>query len=156
MSQGYRSVLAVIEGDLPESTAVVERAAAIAEESHSWLTLAGLAQLDSRVAWLAALALTAGCLAPTRDDSESLAQHGVARAAEFIPATVGLTTMVISWPPRRRVRRLLAGDRYDLLVIGARLASKHAFANLPIAALIVPSVERAPPSPASAGLRLLR
>jgi hypothetical protein len=143
MGRGLRGLLAVIGDDAGESEAVVERAAALAGESHSRLAIAAIAHVDSRLNWLAGLALTQSCLGPRRDELETEAQHRLARAAEFIPATVGLTTMVIAEPPRRALRRLLADGQYDLLVIGARLAGRGALVRLPIPALVVPRGESA-------------
>jgi hypothetical protein len=68
----------------------------------------------------------------------TLAQDHLARAAELVPATIGLTTLVIPGPPRGPLRCLLTGGRYDLLVIGARLARRRAFAHLAVPALVVP------------------
>jgi hypothetical protein len=143
MGRGLRGVLAVIGDDPAESDAVVERAAALSEQSHGRLAIAAIAHLDSRLIWLAGLALTQSCLGPRRDELETQAQHRLARAGQFIPATVGLTTMVMVESPRRALRRLLADGRYDLLVIGARLAGRRALVRLPVPALVMPCGESA-------------
>src|SRR5829696_6333820 len=101
MSHEFRGVIAVIADDTAQSDAVLARAAAVAEASHGLLTIAALACPDRRAMWLAGLAVRTECLAPSGHELEALAQRRLARAAALIPATVGLTTLVISEPLRR-------------------------------------------------------
>jgi hypothetical protein len=139
MSHDFRGVLALIADDAAEADAVVERSVRLAEQAHGRLTIAALACPDVRRTWLAGLALMGTCLAPRQSNCVTVAQHRLARVAEFIPVTIGLTTLIIGEPPRAPVRRLLASGRYDLLVIGARLAGRRAFAHLAVPALVVPA-----------------
>jgi hypothetical protein len=144
VSDGYHSLLAVIGGDTAEADAVLARAAWLAEESHGRLTIAAVAHPGRLTTWLAGLALAVAAVPPCRDELETLAQRRLARAAEFMPETIGVTTMVITEPPRRPVRRLLETGCYDLLVIGAHLAAHRALAHVPIPVLVVPASDFAP------------
>jgi len=141
MSQEFRGVLALIADDAAEADAVVARGSSLAEDAHGRLTIAAVACPDARWTWLAALALMATGLAPRQSECMTLTQHRLARAAELVRATVGLTTLSILEPPHRPLRRLLASGRYDLLVIGARFAHRRAFAHLAVPALVVPAGE---------------
>jgi hypothetical protein len=146
MTGCYHGILAVIGADAAEGDAVLARAAELAEEGHGRLTLAAVAHPGRLVTWLSGLAISAAALPPVRDELVTLAEHRLARAAEFMPGTISLTTMVITEPPRRSVRRLLDSGCFDLLVIGAHLAAKRALAQVPIPVLVVPAAEPAPRS----------
>jgi hypothetical protein len=146
MTCGYHGILAVIGADAAEADAVLERAAELAQEHNGRLTIAAAAHPGRLVTWLSGLAISAAALPPVRDELVTLAERRLARAAEFMPETISLTTLVITEPPRRSVRRLLDSGCYDLLVIGAHLAAKRALAHVPIPALVVPGAELAPRS----------
>jgi hypothetical protein len=143
MTGGYHGILAVIGADASEGDAVLARAAEVAEESHGRLTIAAVAHPGRLVTWLSGLAISAASLPPVQDELVTLAERRLARAAEFIPGTISLTTIVLTEPPRRSVRRLLDSGCYDLLVIGAHLAAKRALAHVPIPALVVPAADLA-------------
>jgi hypothetical protein len=153
VSESYHSLLAVVGGDAAEADAVLARAARLAEESHARLTIAAVAHPGRLTMWLAGLAMAVAAVPPCREELETLAQHRLARAAEFMPQAIGLTTMVITEPPRRPIRRLLESGCYDLLVIGAHLAAHRALATVPVPALVVPASDFAP-STADAGAPL--
>lgn len=139
MSRDYHCILAVIGADAAEADAVLARAAALAEESNGRLTIAAVAHPGRCVAWLSGLALAVAALPPCRGELETHAQHRLARAAEFMPMTISLTTLVIAEPPKRPIRRLLESGCYDLLVIGAHQAAHRALARVPIQVLVVPA-----------------
>jgi hypothetical protein len=143
-----RNVLAILGADEREAEAVIANAVELATEAHGTLTLASLARESWWMRCLYALALGAGAYAP-REDLTTLAERSVARAAEFIPAGISVTTLVTDDP-----RRLLESGRYDLLVIGAKQVARRRLARLPIPALIVPAAggggrfaRPAPPAP---------
>jgi hypothetical protein len=126
------NVLAVLGTDERETEAVIANACELAEDAHGTVTLAALAGESWWMRCLFALALGAGAYAP-KEDLTTLAERHVARAAEFVPTGVSVTTMVVS-----NARRLVESGRYDLLVIGAKQAARRRLARLPIPALVVP------------------
>jgi len=141
-------ILAILGGDEREEQAVLDNAAALAEDAHATLTLAATTREPWWTRCLYALALGAGAYAP-KEDLTTLTERRVARAAEFIPTGVGVTTLVVD-----DVRRLVESGRYDLIVIGATQAARRRLARTPIPALVVPAAggggrfERsAPPAP---------
>lgn len=127
------NVLAVIGTDEREAEAVIATATELAEDAHGTLTLVALAHESWWMRCLAALALGAGAYAPA-EDLTTLAERTVARAAEFVPAGVSVTTLVVD-----NARRLVGSGRYDLLVVGAKQAGRRRLARLTIPALIVPA-----------------
>jgi len=127
------NVLAVLGTNDRETQAVIASASELAEEAHGTLTLAALAGESWWTRCLFALALGAGAYAP-KEDLTTLAERHVARAAEFVPTGVSVTTMVVT-----NARRLVESGHYDLLVIGAKQAARRRLARLPIPALVVPA-----------------
>src|SRR4051812_8605012 len=107
MPCGYHGILAVIGADAAEGDAVLLRASELAEEHNGRLTIAAAAHPGRLVIWLSGLAISAAVLPPVREELVTLAEHRLARAAEFMPETIGITTLVLTEPPRRSVRRLL-------------------------------------------------
>jgi hypothetical protein len=126
------NVLAILGTDDRETEAVIATATELAQEAHGTLTLAALANESWWMRCLSALAMGAGAYAP-KEDLTTLAERGVARAAEFVPTGVSVTTLVIT-----DARRLVDSGRYDLLVIGAKQVGRRRLARLPIPALVVP------------------
>jgi hypothetical protein len=126
-------ILAVLGTDDHEADVVLREAVELAEREHATLTLAALTGETWLMRWLAALALSAAACAPTLGDLATFAERRVARAAEFIPTGVSVTTTVVA-----DARRLVASGRYDLVVIGARQAARHRLKHLTIPALVVP------------------
>jgi hypothetical protein len=127
-----RNILAILSGDDRQVDAVIANATDLAEDSHGTLTLAALTGDSWWMRALAALALGAGAYAP-REDLTTEAERTVARAAEFIPTGISVTTLVTN-----DARRLVESGRYDLLVIGAKQVARRRLARLPIPALVVP------------------
>jgi len=126
------NVLAILGTDERETEAVIATACELAEEAHGTVTLAALAGESWWMRCLFALALGAGAYAP-KEDLTTLAERHVARAAEFVPTGVSVTTLVV-----HHARRLVESGRYDLLVVGARQVARRRLARLPIPALVVP------------------
>jgi nucleotide-binding universal stress UspA family protein len=139
MGEEFHSILAVIGPDEAESEAVLERAAAVAGRSHGLLTIAALAYPGRLAVWLASIAATAPSVPAFALDATGAAQDRLARAAEFVPVAVGIRTLVIPGAPRGPMRRLLSSGSYDLVVVGAHLASRRRLAPLAIPALVVPA-----------------
>jgi hypothetical protein len=91
---GRRSIVRLLRDDAPQHRLT------LADDAHGLLTVAALTYRGWLVAWLQSLAFTAAAVPPI-PDARREAQDRLARAAEFVPATVGLRTLVIEGPPRR-------------------------------------------------------
>ncbi len=142
------NVLAILGADDRETDAVLAEATALVEDAHGTVTLAALSGQSRWMRILHALALGAGAFVPS-EDLATFAERRVARAAEFIPTGVSVTTVVVA-----DARALVESGRYDLLVIGAKQAARRALARVPIPALVVPAAggggrfaRPAPPAP---------
>lgn len=145
MSEAFHSILAVLRSDRAESETVLARASALAEDAHGLLTVAAVSYPGWWAMWLQSLAFAAAALPPV-PDARDAAHDRLACAAEFVPETVGLKTLVIEGPPRRPLERLLRSGHYDLLVVGAHLARRRPLSHLPIPALIVLDEDATSPS----------
>src|SRR5919199_3729198 len=106
MCVGFRNLLAVLGDDPREAEAVLERAAALAEDAHGTLTLATCCRPGWKTLWLVSLAAVGPVVPPLGDAADDLARDRLARAAEFVPAGVGVTTLVGRGPPPRAPRPL--------------------------------------------------
>src|SRR4051794_17041374 len=104
-------ILAILSTDEHEAEVVLRAAVELAEQEHATLTLAALTGETRLMRWLAALSLSAAACAPTLADVATFAERRVARAAEFIPTGVSVTTTVVADP-----RPLLGSGRFDLVV----------------------------------------
>src|SRR5690349_10163590 len=138
MGDAPREIIAVIGCEAAETDAVLRRAGEVADEAGATLTIAALSAPRWHLAWLASLAATAACAPPVGLELGRAARDQAARAAEFAPLGVPVRTVVIEGPPRRPLREMLAGGRFDLVVVGSHLASRRPLADLPIPALVVP------------------
>jgi nucleotide-binding universal stress UspA family protein len=138
MGDAPQEILAIIGCEPAESDAVLRRAGELADEAGAGLTIAALAAPRWHMAWLASLASTAACAPPVGIELSRAARDRLAQAAEFAPLGVRVRTVVVDGPPRLPLRRMLAGGRYDLIVVGSHLASRRPLADLPIPALVVP------------------
>jgi hypothetical protein len=128
------SILAILSTDDVEAEAVLSNAVELAEQEHARLTLAALTGETRTMRWLAALALTASGYGPGLEDLATFAQRRVARAAEFIPTGVSVTTIVVTDP-----RQFLRSGNYDLMVVGAKRVTRRGFKRLRIPALVIPT-----------------
>jgi hypothetical protein len=120
-ASSFRHVLAVLDDDAQGACGVLDRAVELADAEHARLTLA---KTSNPGWWWVCLggfgALT--CSVPLTDaELQEGAGHQLARAAEFVPASIPLTTVVLGRDTARALRRLTEGACYDLLVVSDRL-----------------------------------
>jgi hypothetical protein len=136
--------------DQPEGVwAVLERAVELAEGEHARLTLAktcGPGRVASCMCSFGALA----CTPPVSyGDLQAEAAGRLARAAEMVPASISLTTVVLGRDTAGSLRSLVGAGCHDLLVVRAgflarRRGLRRAITKLEIATLTVAPAPVAP------------
>jgi hypothetical protein len=111
-------LVALLDHDERPMWSVVDRAIELAEAKRAPLTLAATAGQGRITAWLAPLALLSRVPPVADADLRVRAGNQLARAAEFVPASVPLTTLRLATDGAGAVRELAQSGSYDLLVIG--------------------------------------
>ncbi len=122
----FRHVLAVLDHQERATWAVLERAVDLAESQRTRLTLAQTTDPGVIVKWFGPLAMLSrvGCFAEF--DLQRFALDRLARASEFVPASIPLTTVLLGPDTPCALRRLAGKELYDLVVINsALLAHSH-------------------------------
>jgi nucleotide-binding universal stress UspA family protein len=114
-------LVALLDHDEPGMWSVVDRAIELAEAKRAPLTLAATAGQGRIAAWLAPLALLSRATPVADADLRVRAGDQLAHAAEFVPASIPLTTVQLAADGAGAVRELAQSGSYDLLVIGHRL-----------------------------------
>lgn len=109
-------VLAVLEDDERRLWSVLERAIALSDAEQARLTLAKTTDPGWLMRWFAPAALQAMGVCAEELDLRTTASHKVARAAEFVPAWIPVTTLVLGQNTRSALIDLLRRGPYDALV----------------------------------------
>jgi hypothetical protein len=109
-------VLAVLEDDERRLWATLEQAIAVAEAEYARLTLAKTTDPGWLMRWFAPAALNAMCVSSEELDFRMAASHKVARAVEFVPGCVPVTTLVLAESTTGAVTELLRRGVYDVMV----------------------------------------
>jgi hypothetical protein len=113
-------VLAVLGDAEDELWACLDAAVEVAERDHARLTLAKTTDPGRLVRWLCPFAIGTLYL-PGQIAME--AGHALARAAEFVPQDIPLTTVLLTDATQRDLLRLLRAGRYGAVVASASLLS---------------------------------
>ncbi len=121
----FRHVLALLNHDEPALWAVLERAVELAEAQRARLTLAKTTDPGRIVKWFGPMTILARAPCQPQPDLQQFAQNRLARACEFVPASVSLTTVLLGPDTACALRRLADHDSYDLLVMDSRLAAHN-------------------------------
>jgi hypothetical protein len=121
-SNGFRNVLAILDGEPERRRAVLERASEIAELEHARLTLAKTRE-DVRLAACACVFGVATLPPPLELEKHDL--DALARTAEQMPQTISLTTLLLGSDAHDSLRALLREGAYDLLVADMRFLRRH-------------------------------
>jgi hypothetical protein len=114
-------VLAVLEDGEEQIQGCLAAAVEIAERDHARLTLAKTTDPGRLVRWLCPFAVGTLYL-PAQISLE--AGHTLARAAEFVPQDIPLTTVLLSDDTQRELVRLLRAGRFGAVVAGAPLLAR--------------------------------
>lgn len=114
-------LVALLDHDECEMWSVVDRAIELAEAKRSPLTLAATAGQSRLAGWLAPLTLLSRVPPIAEVDLRIRAGDQLARAAEFVPSSIPLSTVRLAGDGAGAVRQLAQCGSYDLLVIGHRV-----------------------------------
>lgn len=111
-----RQVLGVLEDEECRMWGTLEEAVALADAEQARLTLAKTTDPGWLMRWFAPAALQSMCVSADELDFRTAASHKLARAAEFVPAWIPVTTLVLGENTRSAVIDLLGTGQYDALV----------------------------------------
>jgi hypothetical protein len=110
-------VLGVLEDDDQRLWATLEQAIAVAEAEYARLTLAKTTDPGWLMRWFAPAALNAMCVSSEELDFRTAASHKLARAAEFVPGCVPVTTMLLGDSTATALAELIARGPHDVVVM---------------------------------------
>jgi hypothetical protein len=114
-------VLGVLEDDERRLWATLEQAIAVAETEYARLTLAKTTDPGWLMRWFAPAALNAMCVSSEELDFRIAASHKLARAAEFVPGCVPVTTVVLGESTGNSLIELIEHGRHDVVVMSDAL-----------------------------------
>lgn len=109
-------VVGVLEDDEERLWATLPEAIALADAERARLTLAKTTDPGLLLRWFGPAALNAMCLSSDLLDFRMSASHKLARAAEFVPAWVPVTTLLLGENTTSALTELLTGGLYDVVV----------------------------------------
>jgi hypothetical protein len=117
-------VLGVLEDDERRLWATLERAIALAETDNARLTLAKTTDPGWLMRWFAPAALNAMCVSSEELDFRTAASHKLARAAEFVPGCVPVTTVLLAESTADALTELIGRGHHDLVVVSDALFAR--------------------------------
>ncbi|MBO0769145.1 MAG: hypothetical protein J2O48_10730 [Solirubrobacterales bacterium] len=115
-----RNVLGVLDGNEAHVARVVEAAVELADDEHARLTLVQSWYPGQAYAWFSPCG-AGGMYVPPLEDPKLLADRALARAAESVPRSIPVTTIVLAPDCRRQLCRLARSGTFDALVADERL-----------------------------------
>jgi len=110
-----RNVLGVLGDCENELWATFDAAVELAEQEHSRLTLAKTCAGPSTYMWCLPYAFGSFCAPPDPEPAVTAARL-LARATEFVPVNVSVTTLMLGPDTGRELHRLLQTGAYDAVV----------------------------------------
>ncbi len=113
-------VLGVLEDRERCLSSAFERAVALAESERARLTLVKTTDPGRIVRWLSPF-VVGSLYVPSSVDPQTACGHLLARAAEFVPRDIPLTTLLLTENTQRALQKLVRDGRYDALVATAAL-----------------------------------
>lgn len=117
-------VLGVLEDREDRLWLAFSGAVRLAEAERARLTLVKTTDPGRIVRWFSPFVLGA-LYVPGGVDPQTAAAHALARAAEFVPQQVPVTTRLLGQDTQRALQRLVASGAYDALVATAALLSHY-------------------------------
>ncbi len=145
-------VLGVLEDDERRLWSTLDRAVRLAAEQPARLTLAKTTNPGRLMRWFAPAALQSMCVSAQELDFQTIASHTLARAAEFVPGSIPVTTVLLGPDTTGCLVTMLRDGPYDALVTTEALLNRrlrHELRRLGIRTVVVPR-RSAPPAIPSA------
>ena len=121
-----RDVLGVLGNDEGRSWVTFDRAVQVAEAEHARLTLAKTTDPGWLMRWFAPAAIQSMAVTAFDLELETSARDMLARAAEFVPAQIPVTTMLLGRPTGPALRELIRSGSHDALVCSDTLLAHNA------------------------------
>ncbi len=114
-----RNVVGVLEDDPDRLWSTFASAVALAERERARLTLVKTLETGKVYVWCVPFA-AGGVYIPPEEDPGVQAGRLLARAAEFVPMEIPVTTQVLGLDTERDLRRLIGSGAYDAMVADER------------------------------------
>jgi hypothetical protein len=118
-------VLGVLEDDERRLWATFDRAVSLADAERARLTFAKTTDPGWLTRWFAPAALQSMLVSAEELDFPSIASHALARAAEFVPDWIPVTTLVLEQNTACALTELIRRGGYDALVATEAFFSHH-------------------------------
>ena len=116
-----RNVLGVLEDPDDRLWSTFAAAVALADAERARLTLVKTYTAGHLCMWCGPFAAGGIYVPPDSEDPQATAGRALARAAEFVPMEIPVTTMVLGLETERELRRLVERGAYDALVASDEL-----------------------------------
>ena len=126
----FRHVLGLLDDDREAAEVVLEDAVRLAEADHARLTLAKTTDPGPLIRWLRPCAIFSlptpiTELLSAEAEFKEAAGHRLARAAEFVPSSIPITTLLLGPDTGCALRALLQTGAYDVLVANALVLARN-------------------------------
>lgn len=110
-----RNVLTIIDGEGPHAQRVFDAGVELAERERARLTLVKPCVTTRVFVWFSPCTIGGICVPPDLDPKLD-ASRALARAVEFVPAHIPVTTLVLAADTRAQLCRLLHDGAFDAVV----------------------------------------
>ncbi|MFZ0088322.1 MAG: hypothetical protein WAL63_02360 [Solirubrobacteraceae bacterium] len=147
-----RHVLGVLEDDECRLWATFDRAVGLAASERARLTLAKTTNPGRLLRWFAPSALHSMCVSAEELDFCRIAGHTLARAAEFVPGSIPVTTVLLGDDTTSSLATLIRGGTFDAFVATDAVLTRKLRADLRrlgVRTVVVPRRPRAAESPSA-------
>lgn len=121
----FQHVLGVLEGSDDRISTVLDRAVDLAEAEGSRLTLARTSDPGRILRWLEPFVTRPVFAPPGRLDFEATATDSLARAAQCVPDSVPMNTLMLGLDTGCALRALIQSGTYDVIVATAALLARN-------------------------------
>ncbi len=141
-------VLGVLEDDERRLWSTFDCAVSLAAEQAARLTLVKTTDPGRLMRWFAPSALQSMCVSAQELDFRTIASHTLARAAEFVPGSIPVTTVLLGEDTTGCLLAMLRNGPYDALVITEALLNRRLRRELRRLGIRTVAVPRRPAAPA--------
>jgi hypothetical protein len=115
----------VLESDEERLWAVLDRAVALAEAEGAHLTLAKTSDPGRILRRMGPLVKLPAVISSAKPETQGAAADRLARAAEFVPGSVPMTTLMLAADTRSALGELVCSGPYDVVVATAGLLGRY-------------------------------